>query len=835
MEANDLNKTGNEEKDLSKTNPNSEVKKEETSSNTETPEESVVEPESTEKDSEQVTINKTDTEEPVVEESDKIDTAEAEKVEKVFSEEKQTVPESAAESVAERNEGLEDESQDKVAPETVNTDEVEKTQPEKESSTIVPAEEVTAETPIKGKDIDLTPKSQEAEEIKAEATSGEEGKTVETKVEPEKVEPEKESSTIVPAGEVTAETPIKGKDTDLTPKSQEAVEVNAEATSGEEGEAVETKAESEKVEPEKSEEEEAKPVLEKVDLSTLNREQLVNRLRHINKIFDVPTIREEVEDIKSVFYKLFNEEVEELKARFLESGEVEENFAPPVDAFEVEMKELLKDFRYKKAAYMHKLDTQKEKNLEAKMEVIEAIKNLINRQESLNETFNEFKMLQQKFHDIGSIPQNKVRDVWDTYNLHIENFYNYVKINKELRDLDLKKNLVLKTELCEKAEALLEETAVVNSFKTLQKYHDRWREIGPVPKEKKDELWERFKAATTKINQKHQEYFEGLKDQLKENLKQKTALCEKAEEIVKEEAHSPKEWEGKSKKLIELQQTWKTIGFAPKKDNNAIYERFRSACDKFFENKRAFFKSYKNEQQQHLIQKTELCEKAEAMKDSTDWRKTTEEYIRIQKEWKQIGPVPRRQSDAIWHRFRTACDAFFDNKSKFFNKIDESQEENLKKKMALIEEIKGFKNLEDNEDTFNMLQDYQRKFSEIGHVPFKLKDNVNQEFRNEINKHFDALNMDEYHRNVQKFRNRLENIKHSDHQDDKVSQERHKLMTKLKQLENDIIVWENNIGFFAKSKNSDSLIKDFQHKIENGKRNAKLLQEKIRMLNKLED
>ncbi|GAF03904.1 DUF349 domain-containing protein [Saccharicrinis fermentans] len=561
----------------------------------------------------------------------------------------------------------------------------------------------------------------------------------------------------------------------------------------------------------------------------------MNRLSYINKTFDVPTIRDEVEDIKSLFYKLYNEEVEELKSRFIASGEVEENFAPPQDPFEVEIKELLKDFRYRKAAFMHKLETEKEKNLKAKMEVIESIKNLINRQESLNETFNEFKALQQKFHEIGSIPQNKVRDVWDTYNLHIENFYNYVKINKELRDLDLKKNLVLKTELCEKAEALLDETAVVNSFKTLQKYHDRWREVGPVPKEKKDELWERFKAATTKINQKHQEYFEGLKDQLKENLKQKTDLCEKAEGIVKEEAHSPKEWEEKSKKLIELQQTWKTIGFAPKKDNNAIYERFRTACDKFFENKRVFFKSYKNEQQQHLVLKTQLCEKAEAMKDSTDWRKTTEEFIRIQKEWKQIGPVPRRQSDAVWHRFRTACDAFFDNKSKFFNKIDESQEENLKKKQALIEEIKGFHNLEDNEETFKMLQDYQRKFSEIGHVPFKEKDRVNQEFRSEINKHFDALNMDEYHKNVQKFRNRLENIKHSDHLDDKVSQERHKLLMKLKQLENDIIVWENNIGFFAKGKSSDSLIKDFQHKIENGKRNAKLLQEKIRMLDKLED
>ncbi len=586
---------------------------------------------------------------------------------------------------------------------------------------------------------------------------------------------------------------------------------------------------------ENQETEEEKPVLDKVDLTVLSREDLVKRLKHITKHFDLIDIKDEVEEIKSLFYKIYNEEVEELKKRFVESGELEENFAAPIDALEVEIKDILHEFKQRKAELARKIEEEKENNLIAKNEVIEAIKNLVNRQESLNETFNEFRTLQQRFHEIGPIPQDKVRDTWDTYNLHIENFYNYVKINKELRDLDLKKNLELKTDLCEKAEKLIDDPFVVNSFKTLQKFHDRWREIGPVPKEKKDELWERFKAATTVINQKHQAYFEGLKEQLKDNLKHKTELCEKAEAILKEEAHSPKEWEDKSKKLIELQQTWKTIGFAPKKDNNAIYERFRSSCDQFFEEKRKFFKDYKGEQQDNLVEKTKLCEKAEAMKDSTDWKHTTDEFIKIQKQWKQIGPVPRRQSDAIWHRFRKACDAFFDNKSKFFSHVDESQDENLKLKEALIEELKNFKNSSDNEETFKRLQGFQQKFSEIGHVPFKDKDRINQEFRNEINKHFDNLNMDEYHKNVQKFRNKLENLKHSDHQDDKINSERHKLLTKLKQLETDITVWENNIGFFAKSKSSASLIKDFQHKIENGKRNIKLLQEKIDMLDNMDE
>lgn len=585
----------------------------------------------------------------------------------------------------------------------------------------------------------------------------------------------------------------------------------------------------------KENETESKLVLEKVDLSSFSRENLVSRLLFINNNFDIPLIKDEVEEIKSCFYKLYHEEVDELKKRFLSTGEPEENFAPPIDHLESEIKNILADFKHKKSIFISKLENEKEKNLADKIEIIEALKNLINRQESLNETFNEFRDLQQRFHAIGSIPQNKVRDIWDTYNLHIENFYNYVKINKELRDLDLKKNHTLKIELCEKAELLLEDPSVVNSFKTLQKYHDRWREIGPIPKENKDEIWERFKSATTKINQKHQEYFEGLKDQLKENLNLKTKLCEQAEDMIVELAHSLKEWEEKSKKLILLQQEWKTIGFAPKKDNNAIYERFRKACDKFFENKRDFFKHYKDEQQQNLVLKTELCEKAETMKTSTDWKKTTEEFIKIQKQWKEIGPVPRRQSDAIWHRFRKACDAFFDNKSKFFSTIDESQEENLKLKLALIDEVKNFTNNEDNEGTFKTLQDFQQKFSEIGHVPFKEKDKVNQEFRNEINKHFDNLNMDEYHKNVQKYRNRIENLKNTDHHNDKVSQERHKLVSKLKQMETDITIWENNIGFFAKSKSSESLVKDFEHKIENGKRNIKLLQEKIKMLNNMEE
>ncbi|WP_439185182.1 DUF349 domain-containing protein [Carboxylicivirga taeanensis] len=571
------------------------------------------------------------------------------------------------------------------------------------------------------------------------------------------------------------------------------------------------------------------PKLEAVDHIMLTKEELVKRLKQVLKNFPVEHIKEEVEAIKSAFYKKHSAEIEDLKRKFIESGELEENFTAPDDELELSLKDLLKEFKARKAEFNKRLEEEKADNLQAKLDVIEGIKELINGQESLNETFQHFRELQEKWRNIGSIPQNRVHDLWETYNHTIENFYSYIKINKELRDLDLKKNREAKIDLCEKAEKLLLEPTIVKAFKTLQKYHEQWREIGPVPREEKEDIWARFKEATSKINKRHQEYFESLKDQLQKNLEAKTELCEKAESLATLELHTPKDWENKSKELIELQTIWKTIGFAPKKDNNRIYDRFRSACDSFFNNKRQFFKSYKSEQSENLQLKTELCIQAESMKDSTDWKRTTEDFIRIQKDWKKIGPVPRKQSDAIWKRFRSACDAFFENKKAFFSQKDESQEENLKLKEALIEEVKIFEPSDNAEDNFQRLQDYQHRWNAIGHVPIKDKDRVNQEFRNHINQYFDSLNLNEFEKNVEKFRNKIENYK-SERADDRLTQERNKIINKLKQLENDITVWENNIGFFAKSKKSDALVRDFQHKIETGRRNIKLLNKKLDML-----
>jgi hypothetical protein len=580
---------------------------------------------------------------------------------------------------------------------------------------------------------------------------------------------------------------------------------------------------------------EEKQELEPVDHIMLTKEQLAKRLKYVLKDFPVEHIKEEVEAIKSAFYKKLKAEQEDLKRRFVESGELEENFSAPLDTLEIDLKNMLREFKARRAEFTRKLEEEKANNLQAKLDVIEGINDLINKQESLNDTFNHFRELQEKWRNIGSIPQNKVHDLWETYNLTVEKFYGYIKINKELRDLDLKRNLEAKIDLCQKAEQLLLEPTIVKAFKTLQGYHERWREIGPVPIEKKEEVWERFREATTKINKRHQEYFEGLKDQLQKNLEAKLELCDKAEALAELKLHSPREWEGKSKSIIELQTIWKTIGFAPKKDNNQVYDRFRKACDLFFANKREFYKTYKDEQMDNLQLKTELCMQAEKMKDSTDWRRTTDEFIKIQKRWKEVGPVPRKNADALWKRFRSACDAFFENKSAYFSKKDEKQEENLKLKEALIEEVKAFVPSEDSEVNFKSLQDFQHRWSEIGHVPIKLKDSINQEFRKHINHYFDNLNLNEFEKNVEKFRNKIENYKSTDYSSDRITLERNKIINKLKQLENDITVWENNIGFFAKSKKSEALVREFKNKIETGRRNIKLLNKKLDMLDAAND
>jgi hypothetical protein len=573
----------------------------------------------------------------------------------------------------------------------------------------------------------------------------------------------------------------------------------------------------------------------KIDYSGYTEVELINALRDMLASSPKEDIKDEVDRIKINFYKKHRANIETEKAAFLADGGTEADFEPGNAPYEDDLKNLLREYRQLRNSRSKEMEEEKEKNLEIKYQIIEDIKSLVNRKESINKTFQEFRDLQQKWRDTGLVPQSKLKDLWETYHHHVENFYDYIKINKELRDLDLKKNMEAKITLCEKAEELLMEPSVIKAFNILQKYHEQWREIGPVPRDKKDELWERFKLATSKINKKHQDFFEDRKEEQKKNLEAKNALCEKAEEIASMNFESHKEWDQKSKELIELQKVWRTIGFAPKKDNNKVYERFRNACDNFFDAKRDFYAQNKELQQNNMQMKLDLCVQAEALKDSTDWKKTTDEFISIQKKWKEIGPVPRKQSDAVWKRFRAACDYFFDQKSEHFSTVDHDQIENLEAKKALIEEVKNYKLTKDEDVDLAQIKEFQRRWSEIGYVPFKEKDKIQNEFRSVINAQFDHLRIDEHKRDILKFKTKVSNFSESSKGQNKMRYERDKYLNRMKQLENDLILLNNNIGFFANTKNAESLIEDVNRKIQATIEKIELLKEKIRIIDEADD
>ncbi len=620
--------------------------------------------------------------------------------------------------------------------------------------------------------------------------------------------------------------------TDNEPVSEEKT---VEPETVQESVAVEEEEGEEVTEGPEIEKEEGRDEGDEVDYTEFSQVELINELRSLLDGDKSPHLKEKAETIKKEFYKKHWAKVNELKKEFIAEGGEEQDFKPEANPYEQDLKDLLKKYRDKKAENNKRTEEQKDKNLEEKYKVIEGLKNLVNAQESINKTFHDFRELQKKWHEIGQVPQAKLKDLWETYHHHVENFYDYVKINKELRDLDLKKNMEEKIKLCEKAEELLVEPSILKAFQTLQKFHERWREIGPVPREKKDELWERFKDATSKINKKHQEFFEQRKKEQKENFETKTALCEKVEEILTLELTTHKEWDEKSKELIALQKVWRTVGFAPKKYNNPIYERFRNSCDQFFDKKREFYSKSKEIQQHNLQLKIDLCLRAEELKESTDWKKTTEEMISIQKQWKEVGSVPRKQSDPIWKRFRTACDFFFEKKKGHFKEMDSTQDENLALKEQLIEEVKKFEVTGNNEVDIDQLKDFQRRWTEIGHVPYKQKDALFARYREAINLKFDSLKVDDRNKNLLKFRDKVDGFKDSAKGLHKMDLERDKYVSKLKQLENELTLLDNNIGFFANTKNAETLIGDVQKKMDKIKEQIEFLKEKIRIIDEIDE
>ena len=570
--------------------------------------------------------------------------------------------------------------------------------------------------------------------------------------------------------------------------------------------------------------------LSPVDYSGYSKDDLVDTLALLIENRPPAEIRGDIDRIKFFFYKKLKAEAEERKNKFLEDGGKIEEYRAWVDPAEAKVKHLIDRYKQKKSDFNKVQEAEKYENLKKKYEIIDKIKDLVNREESINKTFHEFRSLQNEWHSVGVVPQSSLKDLWENYHHSVEMFYDYIKINKELRDLDLKKNLESKIRLCEKAEELLLEPNPVNAFRLLQDYHNHWREIGPVPPESKNEIWERFREATSQINKRHHEYFEKQKEEQKKNLEAKIALCEEVEAINLLDINTFKDFDARAEKIIALQKMWRTLGFAPKKQNTKIYQRFRDACDSFFEKKRAFYAENKETQLNNLQRKIDLCLQAEALQDSDDWKATSDALINLQKEWKSIGPVPRKQSDKCWKRFRKACDHFFDRKSQHFSELDTSYEDNLKAKIKIIEELENFDAGADVQTAFESLKELQKKWTEIGFVPFNRKDEITNRYRNALNKEFDKLKIGDNDKSILKYRSKLDNMKTNPMASRKIRNERDKFVAKIKQLESDIVLWENNIGFFAKSKNAETMIKEVEDKIENAKKMISTLEEKIKMI-----
>ena len=559
------------------------------------------------------------------------------------------------------------------------------------------------------------------------------------------------------------------------------------------------------------------------------KEELIALFARMLEEQPVQSLRRDVEALKIAFYRIRRAEVEAARRNFIAEGGAEEDFTPPVDGAEVQFKEQFKEYRRRRDEFIANLEAEKEANLKIKQGIIEELKELVNSDETLNHTFTKFRELQQRWKETGIVPQQYVKDLWETYNLHVENFYNFIKINKELRDLDLKKNYEQKVALCEQAEALVMEPSVVEAFHKLQKLHDEWRETGPVANEYKEALWERFKAASSRINKQHQAHFEALKAEQVRNLELKSELCAATEELASQPLTTRKEWNRASDRLLEIQKTWKTIGFAPKKDNNRIYERFRTACDRFFEAKRQFYAGLKAEMEHNYQLKVEICEAAESLMNSEEWKKTTDELIALQARWKQIGAVSRRHSDAVWKRFRAACDTFFERKAAHFASVDGEHEENLRKKLALLDEMAA---ADVKSGGYEVIREFQRRWGEIGFVPIKQKDAIQKRYKAAVDELFATLRGTERDRSMGRFREKLSTMKGAG--DRRLRSERERLYNKVRQLEQEIALLENNIGFFAKSKNAEALIADVRGKIERAREEMAATIEKVRLIDRQE-
>ncbi|MCX4336913.1 MAG: DUF349 domain-containing protein [Bacteroidales bacterium] len=567
--------------------------------------------------------------------------------------------------------------------------------------------------------------------------------------------------------------------------------------------------------------------LQTVNWSEKSLAELVRMFEELVQNEDRMKMPKEAEAIKSAFYRRLLKEkgdaglavqVTEDQMQEAEDMPAEETAEDnPFAQIEAGFKELYSGYKKERAEYNRQIEKERENNLVLKEAVIADLKALLDKQEDVNATFPEFRKIQDRWREVGPVPAQNYRNINDTYQLYVEQFYDMVKINRELRDLDFKKNLEIKEEFCRMAEKLAESPNVVEAFRELQKLHEQWKEYGPVAKEYREQIWDRFKAATSVINKKYQAFFEGLKDQQAENLAKKTVLCERVEEIAEREVAGSNEWNAFSKEIEDIQKEWKTIGFASKKDNQKIYDRFRAACDKFYGRKRDFYTEYKGSMNSNLERKIALCEAAEELKSSTEWKKATDQFIALQKEWKEIGPVPRKKSEQLWKRFRAACDEFFAERDRNAKPAENDYYGNLKAKQRLIEEIKAYA-LQGNDADNEAMHDFQKRWNEIGFVPFKEKDSIANAYKEAVNAKFP----DASRGNGRRRGGRPQ------------MSEKDRLIHKYHSLEQDIVTYENNIGFFSMSKSAEPLIRQMQERIDQAKASLKELADQIREFNEKE-
>lgn len=560
----------------------------------------------------------------------------------------------------------------------------------------------------------------------------------------------------------------------------------------------------------------------------LTKEEILAKLKEV--VADVENVaKPEIDGLKQSFYKLHNAEQDAARKLFIENGGAAENFVPQTDCVEEEFKNIMSVIKEKRSALTAELEKQKEMNLQVKLSIIEELKELVESPDDANKSYTEFKKLQQQWNEVKLVPQAKVNELWKNYQLYVEKFYDLLKLNNEFREYDFKKNLEIKTHLCEAAEKLADEADVVSAFHQLQKLHQEFRDTGPVAKELRDEIWARFKAASTTVNRRHQQHFEALKEVEQHNLDQKTVICEIIEAIDYKELTNFASWESKTQEVIALQNKWKTIGFAPQKMNVKIFERFRKACDEFFRKKGEFFKSLKEGMNENLEKKRALCEKAEALKDSTDWKATADELTKLQKEWKTIGPVAKKYSDAVWKRFISACDYFFEQKNKATSSQRSVEQENLEQKKNIIEKLNAIDDQMDTEGATQLVRDLMKEWNGVGHVPFKEKDRIYKQYHSQIDKLFERFNISASNKKLSNFKSTISSIQEGSPQ--ALYREREKLVRAFDNMKNELQTYENNLGFLTtSSKKGNSLQTEINRKVEKLKADIELVKEKIKVV-----